>query len=62
MVAKSKDYTMAKDFRSISITTSLYKIIDKTLANRLRPTLPTIVSENQLAFIKGRHRCNPHGQ
>ena len=45
---------MPKDFRPISLTTSFYKIIAKTLANRLKPTLPESISENQLAFVKGR--------
>lgn len=44
---------MPKDFRPISLTTSLYKIIAKTLANILKPTLPDTISKNQLAFVKG---------
>lgn len=33
LIAKRKDYTNPKDFRATSLTTSLYKIIVKTLAN-----------------------------
>lgn len=54
LIAKKKDYTMPKYFRPISLTTSLYKIIAKTLANGLSPTLSSTVSKNQLAFVEGR--------
>ena len=54
LIAKREDYTKPKDFRPISLTTSIYKIIVKTLANRLRLTLPDTISENQLAFVKNR--------
>lgn len=42
------------DYRTISLTTSLYKIIAKTLANRLKTTLADTIIENQMTFIKGR--------
>lgn len=42
------------NYRPISLTTSLYKIIAKTLTNRLKITLPNTVTEDQMAFIKGR--------
>lgn len=42
------------DYRPISLTTSLYKIIAKTLANRIKSTLADTITKNQIAFIKGR--------
>ncbi|KAA0058554.1 LINE-1 retrotransposable element ORF2 protein [Cucumis melo var. makuwa] len=54
LIAKKKDYSHPKDFRPISLTTSIYKIIAKTLSNRLKLTLPDTISGNQLAFIKNR--------
>jgi hypothetical protein len=40
------------DFRLISLVGSLYKIIAKLLANRLRLVISSVVSETQSAFIK----------
>ncbi|KAA0058980.1 uncharacterized protein E6C27_scaffold98G001710 [Cucumis melo var. makuwa] len=54
LIGKKKDYSHPKDFRPISLTTSIYKIIAKTLSNRLKTTLPGTISGNQLAFIKNR--------
>ena len=43
-----------KDFRPISLTGSMYKIISKVLANRLRKVLGSLLSPSQNAFIQGR--------
>ncbi|KAA0050785.1 LINE-1 retrotransposable element ORF2 protein [Cucumis melo var. makuwa] len=45
---------MPSYYRPISLTTSLYKIMAKALANRLKVTLADTVAENQKALIKGR--------
>ncbi|KAL0552328.1 hypothetical protein IC582_011437 [Cucumis melo] len=54
LIPKKKDYSNPKDFRPISLTTSIYKIIAKTLSNRLKTSLPDTISGNQLAFVKNR--------
>lgn len=41
-------------FRS-RICNVLYKIISKILSTRLKPTIPTIIHNNQVAFTPGRH-------
>ena len=42
------------DFRPISLSNSIYLIIAKVLANRLRGLLGTLISPLQSAFISGR--------
>jgi hypothetical protein len=42
------------DFRPISLVGSLYKILAKILANRLRAVIGSVISETQTAFVKDR--------
>ncbi|PNX60194.1 cysteine-rich receptor-like protein kinase, partial [Trifolium pratense] len=42
------------DFRPISLVGSLYKILAKVLANRLRVVMGSVISESQTAFVKDR--------
>ncbi|WJX34558.1 hypothetical protein P8452_22662 [Trifolium repens] len=42
------------DFRPISLVGSLYKILAKILANRLRLVIGSVISESQTAFVKDR--------
>ncbi|GAU33774.1 hypothetical protein TSUD_393360 [Trifolium subterraneum] len=42
------------DFRPISLVGSLYKILAKVLANRLRTVIGRVISESQTAFVKDR--------
>ncbi|GAU30969.1 hypothetical protein TSUD_63800 [Trifolium subterraneum] len=42
------------DFRPISLVSSLYKILAKVLANRLRLVIGSVISESQTAFVKER--------
>jgi len=42
------------DFRPISLVGSMYKILAKVLANRLRSVIGLVISDAQSAFIKGR--------
>jgi len=42
------------DFRPISLVGSMYKILAKVLANRLRSVIGSVISDSQSAFIKGR--------
>ena len=42
------------DFRPISLVGSLYKLLAKVLANRLKKVVGKVVSSIQSAFIEGR--------
>jgi hypothetical protein len=46
--------TSGRDFRPISLVGSVYKILAKVLANRLKQVLGGLVSESQNAFVGGR--------
>lgn len=54
LIPKTQNPTMLKDFRPISCVSTVYKIIAKILANRLKLILPSIIAENQSAFVEGR--------
>ena len=42
------------DFQPISLVGSLYKILAKVLANKLRQVIDSVVSDVQSAFVKNR--------
>uniref|UniRef100_A0A2N9GXN7 Reverse transcriptase domain-containing protein n=1 Tax=Fagus sylvatica TaxID=28930 RepID=A0A2N9GXN7_FAGSY len=54
LIPKKMGASDVKDFRPISLTGSIYKIISKVLANRLREVLGSLLSLSQNAFIQGR--------
>ncbi|XP_071739763.1 uncharacterized protein [Rutidosis leptorrhynchoides] len=55
LVPKKKVPTGLSDYRPFSLIGSLYKIVAKVLANRLKKVVPLLVSNEQSAFIKGRY-------
>lgn len=54
MIPKKESPVSVGDFRSISVTNIIPKLLSKILANRLKAKMPDLISCNQTAFIKGR--------
>ena len=54
LIPKKNNALNIKDFRPISLVDSVYKLLSKVLANRLRRVLDKLISESQNAFVGGR--------
>ena len=54
LIPKVQGAEQIGNFRPISLSNSIYLIIAKVLANRLRAVLPSIISPFQSAFLPGR--------
>ena len=53
-IPKKEGASDVQDFRPISLVGSLYKIIAKVLANRLKRVMGKLVSYSQNTFVEGR--------
>ena len=54
LIPKIRKPKHTKDFRSISLCNVIFKLITKTIANRMKLILPLIVGDYQSAFVPGR--------
>ena len=51
---KERDKRMIKNWRPISLLNLDTKLLSKALANRMKGVLPSLVKENQIAYVKGK--------
>ena len=54
LIPKKCNAVNIKDFDPISLVSSMYKLLSKVLANRLKVVLDKLISETQNAFVGGR--------
>ena len=54
LVPKKGGAEYLKDFRPISLVESLYKLLAKVLANRIKKVMGKVISEPQTAFVEDR--------
>jgi hypothetical protein len=54
MIPKKSGALDLKDFRPITLVSSVYKIIAKVLANKIRMVMEKVISNSHNAFVKGR--------
>jgi hypothetical protein len=55
LIPKDSNPSNFSRFHPISLCSSSYKILTKIIANRLKPLLPKLISENQGGFLKDKH-------
>ena len=53
LIPKVKNPRKITEYRPISLCNVIYKLASKTMANRVKTVLSSIVSENQSTFAKG---------
>lgn len=53
LIPKVKQPNHASEFRPISLCNDIFKIITKTIANRLKLILPDLVGPYQSVFVPG---------
>lgn len=58
LIPKKEKCTTVGDFRPISLSTSVYKIVAKVLSKRLSLILSKTISKEQHAFVEGRQNLD----
>ena len=55
LIPKVNDPQNLNEYRPISLIGSIYKIVAKVLARRMKKVLSMLIDERQIAFIEGKH-------
>ncbi|XP_038971839.1 uncharacterized protein LOC120104572 [Phoenix dactylifera] len=55
LIPKRQEAVEPGHFRPISLCTTLYKVVARIMVGRMKPLLPSIISQEQGAFIAGRN-------
>ena len=53
LVPKVPSASSLKDFRPISLCSIVYKLVTKTISNRLKDLMPSLISHHQTSFVHG---------
>jgi hypothetical protein len=54
LIPKENEARTPNRYKPIALCNVDYKIISKVIANRLKPLLPTLISQEQTSFVEGR--------
>jgi len=54
LIIKQEEANTLAKFRPIALCNVIYKIISKVIANRLKPILLSLISEEQSGYVEGR--------
>ena len=54
LTSNKEKCSFASNYRPINLTTLLYKLMAKVIAERLKISIPDMICENQMAFVRGR--------
>ena len=54
LIPKKNEAKTPNHYRPIALCNVVYTIISKVIANRLKPLLPTLISQEQIGFVEGR--------
>ena len=58
LIPKKRDALNIRDYRPISLVGSMYKLLSKVLANRIKQVLESLISNSQNTFVGGRQTLN----